>query len=216
MTPMRWSVADLADVLAHGLRELSEATDLEQAVRGFDLVDEIDHHVSLAAMLASAGFGVHREQRYPADRHRRRQSEGERCDLVLTPDGLPLRAPDRDPTLFDPPDAIPLDEAFWLEVKTVSQFEEEGPNTNYASQLLEPVRRDVRKLSKDDGIRHAGLALLLFVADDDVADNDLGVWQQQCLERGLPIGAPARRSIRLTDRHGHGRCALACYPVHKL
>ena len=47
------------------------------------------------------GLGVHREQRYPADRARRRESEGERCDFVLTPDGRPLAAPD-DSTVLPP------------------------------------------------------------------------------------------------------------------
>ncbi len=216
MSELRWSIADLADALAEGVRALSEALDREQAVRGFDLADEIDLHPALAESLVSAGFGAHRECRFPADRTKRKQSEGERCDLVVTHDGRSLRAPDRAPTLFDPDDAMSLDDAFWMEVKTVSQFRESGPNPTYASQLLSTVRKDVTKLSKDAGILHAGLLLLLFVERDEVADHDLTVWQDRCLERGLPIGAPARRSIPLTDRHGHGVCALALYPVHGL
>jgi hypothetical protein len=216
MSHPRWSIADLADALAEGVRAMSEALDREQAVRGFDLADEVDLHPPIAAALIAAGYGVHRECRFPADRAKRRQSEGERCDVVITHDGRTLRAPDHPPTLFDPADAVPLDDAFWMEVKTVSQFRESGPNPTYASQLLSTVRKDVTKLSKDAGILHAGLLLLLFVERDDVAEHDLNVWQDRCLQRGLPIGAPARRSIPITDRHGHGICALALYPVHRM
>jgi hypothetical protein len=190
--------------------------DLEQSVTGLDALDELALHAILADSLAEAGYGVHREQRYPADRGRRRESEGERCDLVLTPDGRPLREPDAKATLFDRLDAVEPDEAFWLEVKLVSQFTEEGPNRNYASQLLSTVRRDVMKLSKDPDILRAGILIVLFVRDAIVAEHDLGVWQDRCLQRGLPIGAPSVRTLPMIDRLGNGVCAIAIYPVSHL
>ena len=193
-----------------------EQLDLEQSVTGLDALDEVALHAILADSLAEAGYGVHREQRYPADRARRRESEGERCDLVLTPDRLPLREPDAKATLFDSPDAVELDDAFWLEVKVVAQFTPEGPNRNYSSQLLSTVHQDVMKLSRDRGILHAGILIVLFVRDTAVAEHDLGIWQDRCLQRGLPIGAPSMRMLPMTDRLGNGVCALALYPVNHL
>ncbi len=178
-----------------------------------DVLDEIALHPTVASALREAGYGVYREQRYPADRIKRSHSEGERCDFVLTPDGRELSQPDAAGTLFDPADTVPLDEAYWLEVKVVSQFTVEGPNANYSSQLLSTVRQDVTKLSKEPGILHAGLLIVLFVQDERVADHDLQIWQDRCLQRGLPIGSPAVRRTQLNNRHGHGVCLMAVYPV---
>lgn len=211
-----WSIADIADAIEAGLRRRMEQLDLEQSVTGLDALDEVPLHAILADSLAEAGYGVHREQRYPADRAKRRESEGERCDLVLTPDGRSLKEPDAKATLFDRPDAVEPDEAFWLEVKLVAQFTEEGPNRNYASQLLSTVRHDVTKLSKDPDILRAGILIVLFVRDAIVAEHDLGVWQDRCLQRGLPIGAPSVRTLPMTDRLGNGVCAIAVYPVSHL
>jgi hypothetical protein len=147
---------------------------------------------------------------------RSRLTKGERCDFVLTPHNQPLIVEDSRGTLFDPQDAIPLDEAFWLEVKIVSQFTREGPNANYSSEMLSTVRQDVTKLAKDENILRAGLLLVLFVSDDRIADHDLIIWQNKCLDRGLPIGAPSIRKLLITNRHGHGLCAIAVYPVSHL
>ena len=208
-------VSGIADSLGAGLRRSFEQRDIEQAVYGFDVEDELALHPVIAQILRDAGYGVHREQRYPADRtkSRSRLSVGERCDFVLTPDQRPLTAEESRGTLFDSPQSIALDEAFWLEVKVVSQFTLEGPNANYSSQLLSCVRQDVTKLSKDPGILRAGLLIIMFVRDEIVADHDLNIWQDRCLARGLPIGAPSIRRIPINDRHGHGLCVLALYPV---
>ena len=217
-----WAIADIADAVEAGLRHRAEQLDLEQSVYGLDVQDELTLHPVLAQGFHHAGFGVHREQRYPGDRHRRNVTEGERCDFVLTRDDRPLIHPDAQATLFDPAPApgrgggVPLDEAFWLEVKVVSQFTIEGPNANYSSQLLSTVRQDVTKLSKDPGILHAGLLIVLFVRDQRTADHDLKIWQDRCLQRGLPIGSPSLRFVGIAERHGHGVCAAAVYPVRHL
>ena len=83
-----WSVADIADALEIGLTHKAEQLDKEQAVRGLDSLEELDLHPIIAAALLEAGYGVHREQRYPADQLKRKRSEGERCDFVLTQDKL--------------------------------------------------------------------------------------------------------------------------------
>jgi hypothetical protein len=211
-----WSAADIADGCADGLAQRAAALDTEQAVFGLDALDEVDLHPVLATALGSASFGVFREERYPADRQRRKESEGERCDLVLTPDARPLVVSERKATLFEPDDAVDLEDAYWLEVKVVAQYTEEGANASYSSQLLSTVRHDVTKLSKDDGILHAGLLIVLFVRERAVAEHDLGIWQDRCLERGLPIGAPYVRAVPITDRLGNGVCYLALYPVSHL
>lgn len=212
------SVSDIADALQVGFHRALAQHDAEQAVDGLDALDELGLQPIIADALQSAGYGVHREQRYPADRaiSRSRLSTGERCDFVLTAEGKSLVVEDSRGTLFDPLDAVPLDEAFWLEVKVVSQFTREGPNTNYASQLLSAVRKDVTKLAKDQGILRAALLIVLFVDSQQVADHDLGVWQDKCLERGLPIGAPAMRGIPINNRHGNSLCVIAVYPVSHL
>lgn len=216
--PSAFSVSELADALEAGLRRAFEQRDVEQAVYGLDVQDELALHPIIEHILRDAGYGVHREQRYPADRltSRLRLSAGERCDFVLTPDQRPLTVEESRGTLFNSPQATALDEAFWLEVKVVSQFTLEGPNANYSSQLLSCVRQDVTKLAKDPGILRAGLLIIMFVRDEIVADHDLNIWQDRCLARGLPIGAPSIRRIPINDRHGHGLCVIALYPVSHL
>ena len=214
--PGVWSYADIADDLAGGLERVLRELDAEHAVYGLDAREEVELHPVLADLLRRAGYGVHREQRYPADRKKRRNSEGERCDLVLTPEGRALRQPDQAATLFDAPGAVDLDDAFWLEVKTVAQHTVEGPNRQYSSQLLSSVQQDVSKLAKDPGILHAGLLIVLFVHNELVADHDLRIWQDRCLERGLPIASPCLRLVPMQDRMGNALCAIALYPVRHL
>jgi hypothetical protein len=211
-----YSLADIADALETGLGRAARLLDEEQAVYGLDACDEVELHPRLAQAITEAGYGVHREQRYPADRPKRKASAGERCDFVLTENARPLQSSDAAPTLFADPDAIAPQDALWLEVKVVHQFHLEGANPNYASQLLSTVRQDVYKLSKDPGILHAALLTVLFVDQLDVANHDLEVWQDRCLRRGLPIGASYQRSFELRDRLGNGVCVLSLTPVHHL
>jgi hypothetical protein len=211
-----FTIADIADIVEAGVRRRCAALDLEQAVAGLDALEEVELHPIIAEIFAEAGYGVYREQRYPADRTKRRESEGERCDFVLAPDARPLRRPDAKATLFEPDDAVDPGEAFWLEMKVVAQFTREGPNRNYTSELLSTVRHDITKLSKDPDILRAGLMILLFVRDAGVAEHDLGVWQNRCLDRGLPIGAPSRRFVPITDRIGNTVCCVVIYPVSHL
>jgi len=208
-----WSIADLADAIEAGLVRENARLAAERAVYGLDAREEVQLHPLLAAALIDAGYGIAREQRYPADQALRRDSEGERCDLVITPDHRPLITGETRATLFEPADAIPFDEAFWLEVKTVAQHTIDGPNASYASQLLSTIRQDITKLAKDRGILHAGLLILMFVGDETVAAHDLGIWQDRCLKRGMPIAAPSRRNVPITDRMGNTVCAIALYPV---
>jgi len=211
-----WDCADIADAVAGGLTRAAGERDIEQAVLGIDACDELELHPLIASALRDHGMGVHREQRYPRDRRKRRISEGDRCDFVLTHDARPLQEEAARSTLFDDPRAVALDDAFWLEVKVVHQFAEAGPPAGYSSQLLSTVRQDVTKLSRDADILHAGLLIAMFVASPDVAEHDLRIWQDRCLAKSLPIAAPYRRQVRITNRIGNECCCLALYPVRHL
>ena len=209
-----WSIAEIADALEAQLAAEAQRLDEEQSVYGVDALDELRLNPILADALSKAGYGVFAEQHYPAERHKRRRSEGERCDFVLTPEGRPLAVPAREPSLFDPPDAVGLDEAFWLEVKVVAQFTTNGPNRNYSSQLLGAVQSDVGKLSQEVGIIHCGVLVVLFTQDKRIAEHDLAAWLAGCLDRRLPIGSPSTREFVITDRLGNRVCVIALYPVH--
>ena len=82
---MPWSPTQLADTIAQSLQAQAEADDLEQAVYGFDHLDELGLHPLIQQALAHGGYGVWPEQQYPSDWNHPRRSEGRRCDVVLTP-----------------------------------------------------------------------------------------------------------------------------------
>lgn len=216
---MRWSISDIADAIEAGLRARAAADDAEQAVYGFDTLAELDLHPLLQQALRTAGFGVWPEQRYPSDRERGRKSEGKRCDIVLTPappvgeEPLPVRDPELRGTLFEGADACDPEDAYWLEVKTVAQHETTGPFARYAAELLAPVAHDVRKLWSDPLVHHGGLLIVLFTAEPRVAEHDLMVWHERCLQKGFPVGPPALRGVELTDRVGNAWCQVAVFGV---
>lgn len=210
---MPWSVADLADAIHEGLRSRAAADDLEQAVYGFDALDELGLHPILHQGLRDAGYGVWPERRYPSDGSHRKKSHGKRCDAVLTPDSKTIREAGIKGTLYDTAPAVDLDEVFWLEIKTVAQFETEGPFRRYSAELLQPVAKDVKKLWNDGLINHAGLLLVLFTADELIAEHDIAAWHRRCIERGYPVGLPAVRRLKITDRIGNARCTTALFPV---
>lgn len=116
-----------------------------------------------------------------------------------------------------PEGCCPPGDAFWLEVKLVGQYEHKhgvpGPNRTYASQLVRGVLGDLTKLSGDKHIVHAGALLVLFSEDTATAEHDTGVLVHRCLDRGLPIWSPERRSIPILDRIGNRLCTLMLIPV---
>ena len=210
---MAWSLADIADAVDAGFRRRVAEEELEQAVYGFDALDELGLHPLIFDALAAAGWGVHRERTYPGDEHKPKKSQGRRCDCVLTRAGLPLRDREVRGTVFDAIEAEDPEDAFWLEIKTVAQHETSGPFRRYSAELLNPVQKDVRKLWSDGVIRHAGLLLVLFTVDAEVAEHDLAVWHDKCLSKGLPVSAPAVRGRPIPDRIGNAWCAAAVFGV---
>jgi hypothetical protein len=210
---MPWSTADIADAVAGGLRDRAAAEDAAQAVYGFDGLDELGLHPLIRQACRDAGYGAWPEQRYPGHWHKKSKAEGQRCDLVLTADGTPLRDPDVKATLFDAAPATDAEAAYWLEIKTVAQFESDGPFRRYAAELLQPVTKDVKKIWSDGVIRHGGLLLVLFTQNEEVAEHDLAAWHERCIRRGYPVGPPAVRSFAITDRVGNAWCAAAVFGV---
>ncbi len=211
---MRWSTADIADAVHAGFERRATDDNLEQAVYGFDALDELGLHPIIQASLSQAGFGVWPEQRYPGDATRTKRSEGKRCDIVLTPQpDMPLRDPLISGTLFDQQPACDRSDAYWLEIKTVAQFETSGPFPRYASELLQPVAKDVKKIWSDPTIRFGGLLIVLFTHDRETAEHDLLAWHTRCLEKSYPVAPPALRGLRLIDRIGNGWCATAMFGV---
>lgn len=216
-THMRWDATDILESTHGALVDAACAADAEQAVYGIDALDELALHPILQRGLADTGYGVWPEQAFPTDRvGRKKKSEGKRCDIVLTHDDAPLVDPDAEATLFSEPDAVPLEAAYWLEVKTVAQFTDEGSSRNYAKELLSPVRADVRKLAQDPLIYYAALLLILFTADEKTANADLVTWQKKCLDKHYPVAPPIVRAEKITDRMGNARMTTALFPIRRL
>jgi len=212
--PHRWSPADLADAAAQGLLARAREDDLEQAVYGFDCLDELGLHPLIHRALQTTGYGVWPEQQYPDDWGKTRRSEGKRCDVVVTPrPEQSLRDPMIQGTLFEHTLAIDPQDAYWLEIKSVAQFETAGPFRHYSKELLAPVTADVKKLHDDRVICHAGLLLILFTQDQATADHDLAAWHNRCLEKHHPVAPPASRGFKITDRVGNSYCTAALFPV---
>ncbi len=212
----RWSWHALADALADGMMRAAQAIELEQAVRGLDACKELELHPVLHAALRDAGYGVHPEQRFPRDRGKRRRTEGARCDIVLTPGGLPLASSSEAQLgLFALQQVVALGDAMWIEVKAVAQFRELAPNRAYAQALQRPVWKDVEKLASDPEIVHALVLLVIFTADAEVAEHDLGVWAARASERGLPLWPRVQRSLAIGDRIGNRLCTLALFPIER-
>jgi hypothetical protein len=184
-------------------------------VRGLDALGEVSLHPHLAGALRAAGLGVDRERRYPQVQGRRRRSEGTRCDLVVTAEDRPLRDLRHEAPLFEEGRAVAEEEAVWLEVKVIPQHLPGGANHRYAAEILRPPRADVCKLSKDAGVRRAGLLLLLFTADRQVAEHDLRAWSQRALDRGLEIESPHVRHVDILDRLGNRVCTVALFGLRR-
>ncbi len=212
----RWSWYAIADALAEGLTRASAAVELEQAVRGLDACSELELHPILQTALREAGYGVHPEQRFPRERGKRRRTEGARCDIVLTPDGLPLASEASQLGLFAPAHTVALRDAMWIEIKAVAQFRELAANRSYAQALQRPVWKDVEKLAADPDIAHAIVLLVVFTADAAVADHDLGVWESRARLKGLPLWPRVQRSLEIGDRIGNRLCTLALFPIERV
>ncbi|MFM9996673.1 MAG: hypothetical protein ACKVU4_12845 [Phycisphaerales bacterium] len=233
-----WSPDELAEAAANALESRVRALCEEQAVRGIDACSEVELQTILRRGYEAAGYGVIAEQPYPGEPERRpNKPERERCDIVLTPRPgqvlidpvLELREQDKAlGTLFEPfaadgpapaPEACAIEDAHWLEVKTVGQFTYTrgvpGPNRAYSSELVAGPAADAVKLEWDRFIAWAGVLVVVFTEDETTARHDLGVLMHRLLDRELPVLSPAIRCGRIPDFIGNRVCAAALIPVSK-
>src|SRR5438132_4311599 len=98
---LRWDFSTLADHLGDVIARAEADLRLEQAVYGLDARDERQIQQLLADELMTH-YDVAREVHYPSSAGNK-LTHRQRCDLVLSPKGKPLKLDSKPATLFDPP-----------------------------------------------------------------------------------------------------------------
>jgi hypothetical protein len=177
--------------IAAALSDQARADDATQAVRSIDSWAERQFQRFFAESLERRDYIAHREYHYPHTESGEKQSE-RYCDLMIQHHAaLPSHLP-----------------GYWLEVKRLAQFQNAEPNRNYSHWLLQPVTNDVQKLIDEPAIRHCGLLLVLFTADEATARHDTQVWLDK-LEAKSIAPAHVRTAIYpICDRQGNGTVSL--------
>src|SRR3954453_13410913 len=179
---LKWDFSTLADQLGSLLARAEADLRLEPAVYGLDSKDELTLHALLAHGLM-ADYEVAREVHYPSTRGRK-LTHRQRCDLVLTPRGRPLRLDSTPPTLFDPTDLCEPEDALWLEVKCAYQFREGGTrHGGYGAQWRSAVVEDLRKMEAEERIKEAGLVLIVFNESAEILEKDLELFENVLMEK---------------------------------
>ncbi len=207
-----WDLSTVADHLGQLLERAEADLRLEQAVYGLDAREELAIQTLLAEGL-SASYQVAREVHYPSSVGRK-LSHRQRCDLVLTPKGRPLRLDSAPPTLFDPPDMAGPGEALWLEVKVAYQFREGGArHGGYGAQWRTNVVQDLRKIEAEPLIRQAGLVLIVFNESQQILDKDLDLFESVLAQKEVLAGFRQVRRLPILDRIGHRICTAALWPT---
>lgn len=209
---MLYDLSTVADHLAEALQLAEDALRLDQAVYGLDSKDEIALHDVLAAHLASR-YEVSREVHYPSSAGAKR-SHRLRCDLVLSPQGSPLKRDTAPPTLFDPANPCEPGNALWIEVKVAYQFREGGVrHTGYGAQWRTAVVEDLRKMEQDPLIREAALVLIVFNESAAILDKDLDLFEGVLAEKEVLAGFRQVRSLPILERIGHRLCTVSLWPT---
>lgn len=207
-----WDFSTVADCLASVLKTAEAELRLEQAVYGLDTRDERQMQALLADRLAS-WVEVAREVHYPSTKGRR-LTHRQRCDLVLTPRGKPLKLDSKLPTLFDPPVTADPGEGLWLEVKVAAQYREGNVrHRGYGPQWRGAVVRDLEKMAAEPLIREAGLLLVVFNESQEILDKDLELFEDVLARKEVLAGFRQVRSIEITERIGHRLCTVALWPT---
>lgn len=194
------------------LQEAEDALRLEQAVYGLDAKDERTLHTLLAEGL-KRHYSVAREVHYPSS-WGRKLTHRQRCDIVLTPSGRPLRLDHAPPNLFEPINQCTAADALWLEVKVAAQWREGGVNhVRYGQQWRSAVVEDLRKMEADVLMREAGLLLVVFNESRDVLDKDLDLFETVLAEKEVLASFRHVRSVEILERMGHRLCTAALWPT---
>ncbi|HRK29527.1 MAG TPA: hypothetical protein PLD59_00505 [Tepidisphaeraceae bacterium] len=209
---LNWNFSTVADELGGVITHAEAAARLEQAVYGVDSLAELALHKVLADGLATR-FEVAREVHYPSSAGGK-LTHRQRCDLVLTPRGRPLRLDSRPAGLFDPPDQASPGEALWLELKVAAQFRSAGVrHSGYGAQWRTAVVEDLKKMEAEPAIKEAGLLLIVFTESVDVLENDLQLFEDVMVMKEVLAGFRHVRSIPILDRMGHSICTVALWPT---
>jgi len=209
---LRWDFRALADQIGAIIQSAENDLRLEQAVHGLDIRDELQIQSLLATGLAKH-FKVAREVHYPSSKNNK-LTHRQRCDLVLTPPGRPLRLDSRPPTLFDAPNQADPAEALWLEVKIAYQFREGNqPHKGYGSQWRNAVVADLKKMEAEEFIRDAGLLLIVFNESQQILEKDLEIFETLLIQKEVLAGFRQSRTILIQDRIGHRVCTAALWPT---
>ncbi|MBC7782622.1 MAG: hypothetical protein H7144_02190 [Burkholderiales bacterium] len=209
---MLWDFPHIVATLASAIEQDETALRLEQAVYGLDSLAELKLHEHAARALAAC-FAVAREVHYPSSSGNK-LTHRQRCDLVLSPLGRPLRLDRAPPTLFDAPEQTEPGDALWLEVKIAYQFREGGVrHGGYSAQWRGAVVADLLKMEADPLIRHAGLLLIVFTESIEVFEKDVELFEDVLVTKGVIAGFRQTRSIPVLDRMGHRFCSLAVWPT---
>ncbi len=209
---MFWDTSNLADALAAAFVEAEQALREEQAVYGLDTLDELKLH-QLAARGLTAKYEIAGEVHYLSSAGRK-LTHRQRCDLVLTPKGRPLKLDSKPPDLFDPPDQAEPAEAFWLEVKSAYQFREGGSaHGGYGAQWRTAIVEDLRKMEAEPLIHHAGLLLIVFTESQAIVEKDLELFEDHLVRKELLAGFRQVRHTPILDRMGHRLCTIAIWPT---
>ncbi len=209
---LRYAVSDLADRVAAALADAEAAIRLEQAVFGLDSKDELALQAVIADRLM-AHYEVAREVHYPSGRGAK-LSHRQRCDIVLTPAGRPLRLDRNPPGLFDPPDAAAPGEALWLEIKAAYQFREgQQRHGGYGAQWRQAVVSDLRKMDAEPIIREAALVLIVFTESQAIIAKDLDLFESVMVQKEVLAGFRQVRAVPIVERIGHWLCTVAIWPT---
>jgi len=210
--PLRWDFVELIDRLHQLFLSAENELRLEQAVYGLDVRDERELQ-SLMAQRLGGHYQVAREVHYPSTVGRK-LTHRQRCDMVLTPRGRPLRLDSAPPTLFDPPNLAAPEEALWLEVKIAYQFREGGiRHGGYGGQWRNAVVDDLRKMEAEPRILEAGLLLVVFNESAVVLEKDLELFENILARKEVLAGFRQVRSVEILDRIGHRLCTVALWPT---
>lgn len=209
---MLWDLSTVADHIGEVIAAAEEEKRLEQAVYGIDSMDERQLQAVLAAGLGR-WYEVAREVHYPSSAGRKLTHRA-RCDLVLSPPGRPIKRDFAVPTLFDPPDLCPPEQALWLEVKCAYQFREGNiRHGGYGQQWRSAVVDDLRKMEAEAPIKEAGLLLIVFNESADVLEKDLELFELVLMQKEVLAGFRQVRSVKITERIGHRLCTAALWPT---
>lgn len=210
--PLRWDFVEVVDRLHLVLLAAENALRLEQAVYGLDVKDERQLQTVLAEGLKQY-YEVAREVHYPSTVGKK-LTHRQRCDMVLTPKGKPLRLDSTPPTLFDPTNLAPPEEGLWLEVKVAYQFREGGlRNERYGGQWRNAIVEDLEKMEVEPRISEAGLVLVVFLESAAILEKDLELFEDVLARKEVLAGFRQVRGVRILDRIGHHLCGIAVWPT---